>query len=137
MLNWQLGVRNNARILLFWMCMWPWAAASELASVTGIPVATVNRNLGRFYEGGWAESRMVGRGAIAKRRWRLTSELLDNVFAVEHRHAGKFRNSDSPQRMGPTSTDTGIAWLSARRRDALFIRLPAGFSSRHRPPPIR
>ena len=124
----QRRMGMNARILVFWLCMWTWAAASELSAVTGVPVATVNRNLDRFYERGWAVSRVVGRGTTAMRRWRLTSEFLEEEFAVDHRHRG----TDGPEDHCHNSLDFYITdhrhlpWpLGQAGVGAMYDRLPS------------
>ena len=106
--------------------MLQWPAASELVSVTGIPVATVDRNLDRFYKRGWAESRKFGRGATAKRLWILTSEFLEEKFAVDLRH----RDTDGPvdhchNPLDPSTTDhCHLPWpLGEAGVRALYDRL--------------
>ena len=120
-------IGGNALILLSKMFAWPWASASELSLATGIPLATVNRNLDGFYRRGWAESRMVGRGATVKRRWKLNSECLEEEFTVDHSHRGPYGTEDhSHNPLDPSVADhLHLPWaLSEASVRALYDRLP-------------
>ena len=69
---------------LRWLCMMPSASADNLAQVTRLSRATVNRQLARLYNGGLAVSRMVGRRRPATRRWTLSLAGLMQVYTFDH-----------------------------------------------------
>ena len=125
------NLSKNEETLLHWMCMLQRAAASELAAVTGIPVSTVNRVLARFFQRGWADYRVEGRGAMAKRRWSLTSEYLEEAFTVDHRH-GKAGVHENHCHDSLDLSDVGhrhVPWaLSEAGATALYHHLPAVIS---------
>ncbi len=70
--------------VLRWLCMMPSASADNLAQVTRLARATVNRQLARLYNGGLAVSRMVGRRRPATRRWTLSLAGLMQIYTFDH-----------------------------------------------------
>ena len=69
-----------------WLSMWLWASADELSKATGYPVQTVNYHLRKMLRNGTAESRLVGRGSKAVRRWIFTSEKQHGLPRADHPH---------------------------------------------------
>ena len=69
---------------LRWLCMMPLASADNLAQVTRLSRATVNRQLAMLHNDGLAVSRMVGRRRPATRRWTLSLAELMQVYTFDH-----------------------------------------------------
>ena len=120
-------------ILLWWLIMFPWTSAEELAAVTGLTVSSINRHLSRYYDMGWAYSRNIGRGTRAKRHWNLTGVGLEQLFFVGHVH-GEYGGPDGhyhyPQ-YPHVSTHHHVPWhLGGAGQKVTYSRCQAHFHIR-------
>ena len=122
-----------------WLYMMPWSSADNLAQVTDLSRATVNRQLAGLHHDGMAVSRMVGRRLPPTRRWRFSGPWLGQHFETGHGarahgphghiHDPLYPGGDDHRHVDWWHGETGVKQLYGRleQLEAFYQLLPVLF----------